>query len=227
MIALQMKQKKKLVNMLNNMIILNIFYIKRIKKQEELEIHGLKVAQGEYIVFLDGDDYLAEDNVLEKLDEVISNDKPDVIYLGFKIEGDREETVIPTEETCTKTYKVAIDPYPNPWSKCWRRSFLEENQITFPEYRFYEDVLFVYKGIMKAKSYKIANFIVHKYTSGRKDSMTTTMTLKNIEDTIQNLKDFEKIKEKEDTKEVNMIIKKELKMCRKRLDDIIKQMEEK
>ena len=102
-------------------------------------------------MFLDGDDYLAEDNVLERLSNFIGNDNPDVVYLGFKIEGDREELVIPTEETCSKTYKAAQDKYPNPWSKCWRKQYLDQNNIRFPEYRFYEDVLFVYNGVMKSQ----------------------------------------------------------------------------
>ena len=93
------------------------------------EIHGLGMATGEYIVFLDGDDYLADGDVLSKLDRLIGEDKPDVVYMGFKIEGDREELVIPTEETCTKTYKAALDKYPNVWSKCWRREFLKENKL--------------------------------------------------------------------------------------------------
>lgn len=185
---------------------------------------ALAVAKGEYIVFLDGDDYLASDDVLEKLDKLIGEDVVDVTYLGFKIEGDREELVMPTEETCTKTYKAATDKYPNPWSKCWRREFLDENNIRFKENRFYEDVLFVYNGVMKSKTYKIADFVVHKYTSGRTNSMTTTINLKNIEDTIKNLNDLLEIRQNEYTKEVDIIIKKEIRMCKKRLDDVAKRL---
>ena len=48
----------------------------------------------------------------------------------------------------------------------------------FPDYRYYEDVLYVYKGVMNAKNYKIADFVVHKYTSGRKGSITTRVNIK-------------------------------------------------
>lgn len=199
----------------------NLIYIqhKENKKAGGARNTALNIARAEYIVFLDGDDYLAEKDVLEKLDRVIGTDKTDIIYLGFKIEGDREELVIPTEENCTKTYKAAQDKYPNPWSKCWRRNFLEENNIRFPENRFYEDVLFVYKGVINSNSYKIADFVVHKYTSGRTNSMTTKINLKNVEDTIKNLQDLMNMRETEYTKEIDMIIRKETNMCKKRLDD--------
>ena len=183
---------------------------------------GLNIAKGEYIVFLDGDDYLATDDVLEKLDKVIGKDETDIIYLGFEIEGNREELVIPTEETCTKTYKSSVDKYPNAWSKCWRRKFLIENDMKFPEYRLYEDVLFVYNGVMKSKNYKIADFVVHKYISGRPNSITTKISIKNVEDTILNLKDLLKMRENEYTKEIDIIMKKEFNMCKKRLDSIEK-----
>jgi len=202
----------------------NIIYLEHEKNKQAggARNTALKIAQGEYIVFLDGDDYLAGDDVLEKLDKVIGEDKVDVTYLGFKIEGDREELVIPTEETCTKTYKAAADKYPNPWSKCWRRKFLEENNIYFKENRFYEDVLFVYSGVMNAKTTKIADFVVHKYTSGRTNSMTTTINLKNIEDTIKNLNDLLVMRQNEYTEEIDIIIRKEINMCKKRLDDAMK-----
>ena len=202
----------------------NIVYIAHSenKKAGGARNTALDVAKGEYIVFLDGDDYLANNDVLEKLNKVIGTDKPDVIYLGFKIGGDREELVLPTPETCTKTYKAASDKYPNPWSKCWRREFLEKNNIRFPEHRFYEDVLFVYNGIMKSESSKIADFVVHNYTSGRQNSMTTKMSYKNVDDTMQNLIDLMDMREKEYTKEIDIIIKKEIKMCKKRLDGMYK-----
>lgn len=201
----------------------NINYIshKENKKAGGARNSALDISNGEYILFLDGDDYLASKDVLERLDKVIGNDKSDIIYLGFKIEGDREELVMPTEKTCVKSYKAASDKYPNPWSKCWRKEFLDKNNIRFPENRFYEDVLFVYNGVMKSESYKIADFVVHKYTSGRVNSMTTTVNLDNIKDTISNLEDLIKMRETEYTKEIDIIIKKETEMCKKRLDDAI------
>lgn len=204
----------------------NIKYIehKINKKAGGARNTALEIAKGEYIVFLDGDDYLADSNVLEKLDKLIGEDKTDVIYLGFKIEGDREELVIPTPETCTKTYKAASDKYPNPWSKCWRRAFLEENNIKFPENRFYEDVLFVYNGVIKSNTFKIADFITHKYTSGRSNSMTTKINIKNVEDTVQNLKDLLNMRESEYTKEIDIILKKEINMCKKRLDNLMNKL---
>ncbi len=205
----------------------NIIYLKHEenKRLGAVRNTGLAKATGEYIVFLDGDDYLADNDVLEKLDKVIGEDKTDVIYLGFEIEGNRRELVIPKEEKCTKTYKAAEDKYPNAWSKCWRRDLLERNNIRFPEYRLYEDVLFVYNCVMKSESYKIADFVVHKYISGRPNSITTKVTLRNIEDTVKNLKDLMEMRQKEYTKEIDIIIKKEIKMCKKRLDEIKSQMD--
>ena len=62
---------------------------------------ALSIAKGNYILFLNGDDVLADNTVLEKLDNTIGNNEFDITYLGFKIDGDNEKVIIPTEETCT------------------------------------------------------------------------------------------------------------------------------
>lgn len=201
----------------------NIVYLKHEinKKLGAARNTALKEAKGEYIVFLDGDDYFAEKNVLEKLDELIGDDKTDVIYLGFKMQGSKNETILPTEETCNKTYKAAIDKYPNVWSKCWRKEFLSENNIWFPENRFYEDVLFNYNGIMKANAFKMAEFITHIYISGRTDSITTRPTMKNIDDTVQNIKDLLEMRENEYIPEIDIVLKREFGKCKRRLDEVM------
>ena len=50
--------------------------------------------------------------------------------------------------------------------------------------------------------------------------MTTKMNLKNINDTVENLQDFINMRATEYTPEIDIIIKKELNMCKKRLDGI-------
>ena len=181
---------------------------------------GLDHANSEYIIFLDADDYLYDSTVLGKVDKLLGDKTVDVVYMGFKIGGNRDEFVIPTEETCTKEYKAGEDIYPNVWSKCWNLEFLNKNNIRFVEHRYYEDVLFVYNGVMKSNSYLIADFPVHHYISGRKNSMTTTLNLKNIYDTVDNIRDMLELKKQSDTVEINTRIKREIDMCKKRLEDI-------
>lgn len=77
---------------------------------------------------------------------------------------------------------------------------------------------------MKSKSFKIADFVTHKYISGRANSITTKLSMRNVEDTIKNLNDLIKMRETEYTEEIDIIIKKEVDMCKKRLDTILEQI---
>ncbi len=184
---------------------------------------GMKVAKGEYILFLDADDFLNNDEVLEKLNNLIGNNTVDVIYMGFTSIGKKVFTVIPTPETCDKTYRIAGDRYTNAWSKCWNRKFLIENNLFFPENRYYEDVLFVYKAIIKVKKYLIADFPVHTYYSGRANSITSKITFKNIYDNIKNIEDLMLIRKTNRTEELDAKIKKEVIRCKQRIDEFMEQ----
>lgn len=181
---------------------------------------GVKNAVGEYIIFLDGDDYLNNPEVLEKLNQLIGNDTPDVIYLGFELTGKKEGFIIPTQENCTKAYRIAGDRYANAWSKCWRREFLEKNELKFPENRYYEDVIFIYKAISKVESYLIADFPTHTYYSGRPNSITTNVSFKNIHDNLYNIEELMEMAKEERTEELDIKIQKEIQRCKERLEEI-------
>jgi len=146
---------------------------------------GIKEAKGEYIVFLDSDDALYSDIVLEKLDKTIGTKKLDVVYLGSKYIGNRNFNIIPTKLSCTKEYKLCDDIYPNAWSKCWRREFIIDNDILFPEKVIYEDVPFMFLAISKSRTYGIANYITHVYTSGRAGSNSTQREFRQVADTVK------------------------------------------
>lgn len=181
---------------------------------------GVKQAKGEYIIFLDGDDYLNNKEVLEKLDKLIGQNTPDVIYLGFELTGRKQGVIIPTPENCTKEYRIAGDRYANAWSKCWRREFLIENNLAFPENRYYEDVIFIYKAISKVETYLIANFPTHTYYSGRPNSITTNVSFKNIHDNLYNIEELMGMVQQGKAEGLDIKIQKEVQRCKERLDEI-------
>ena len=151
---------------------------------------GIDHANGDYIIFLDADDYLAENNTLEKIDKIIGKDIVDIVYLGFKIVGRIEEEWIPTEENSTISKRAREWKYENVWDVCWNRKFLNENKIRFVENKFFEDFVFYYKGIIRSKKYKIASFITHIYTMFKEDSMTSSVSPEKLQDLYYNVNEF-------------------------------------
>ena len=184
---------------------------------------GIEVAQGKYILFIDGDDYLNNNYVLEKLDQLIGEQSVDIIYMGFEMVGKKTGVIIPSKENCSKKFRIAGDRYTNAWSKCWRREFVMENNLRFPENRYYEDVIFVYNAITKSNSYLIADFPVHTYYSGRPNSITTNLKFKNLHDNMDNIEDLVKIMQAEDNEIVREKIKKEVQRCKERIDELLSQ----
>ena len=146
---------------------------------------GMEVATGEYIIFLDSDDILYSETVLEKLNTTIGNTTPDIIYMGFNSCGTRELSILPTPENCKKEYRLAQNKFTHAWSICWKNEFVKKHDLKFPENVIYEDVPFVFLGIALSTSFLIADYYVHTYTSGRPNSNSTKVHFKQPADTIK------------------------------------------
>ena len=168
--------------------------------------NGLNKATGEYIIFLDSDDYFASDDTLEKINQIIGNDNPDIVYLGFQIVGRIEETWIPTEENSTLSERARNWKYENVWDVCWNREFLNTQNLRFVENKFFEDFVFYYKGIINAKTYKVASFITHIYTMFKDTSITSCVDETKLQDLYYNVNEFlEELKKVDNDKKADIV----------------------
>lgn len=116
---------------------------------------GLNEATGEYIMFVDSDDYLYVDNALSVLNEsIIANDKCEVVYYaGAFVSSDgvfpdysKHKKVYDhgyqcMEENCLNSDGIVFGSV---YVQCCKRSLIEDNCIRFDEHILYgEDRLFV------------------------------------------------------------------------------------
>lgn len=143
---------------------------------------GIEKANGEYILHLDGDDALYEKTTLEKINEIIGTDTPDIIYLGFKDEGGFNKTHLSTPENSIKEARLTCDVNFSVPSKCWRRDFLIKNNIKFKENIYYEDMVYSTHATIKAEHYKVGEFPIFKYYRNRTGSIMSTPSIRRCSD---------------------------------------------
>lgn len=164
---------------------------------------GLEAAQGEYICYIDSDDFLADNNVLQLLSEKTETN-PDIVHYKFKewFESDghiadcRFDYNVPTEgRTIAEIYCDLVDKdayYNSAWSKIIRRSLLIDNSIRFEKGIVGEDNEWYYHVVMVANSLVLVDESLYIYRR-RQGSTTTTTTRKNLLDQLYVLDKWEKI----------------------------------
>ena len=145
----------------------------------------MKEAKGEYIIYLDGDDTLFEKTTLEKIDKVLSRKTPDICYFGVQyveFETGKTKMYIPNEDNSNKKARILCDMHFAVSSKCWKREFLQKNDITFVEKMYYEDMVYSIKAVILAQTLDYAEFPIYNYVRNRKGSIMSTPNLKRCTD---------------------------------------------
>jgi glycosyltransferase involved in cell wall biosynthesis len=131
---------------------------------------GLDAAKGEYITFIDDDDW-AEPDFLEFLLNLLEETKADVSICGAAEKVFDEKKVMTAEEAITelmwrKKYNMAFP------TKLFRRELMEK--LRFPEEGAYDDIALMYKLLAGAK--RVAYHGLPKYTFYRHGSNNSAWT---------------------------------------------------
>lgn len=143
---------------------------------------AVKKAKGQYILYLDSDDTIYDSQTLSKIDKLISDKKFDLVYLGVQYIGGSNKAYIPTEENSSKEARLACDMHFAVSSKCFSRDFLVNNNITFPEGLYYEDMVYSIKSTLLANNTTFGAFPFYNYFRNRKGSIMATPSIKRCTD---------------------------------------------
>lgn len=119
--------------------------------------HGLELAKGEYVCFIDGDDHIAPDYV-KKLVSAITKTDADISVCGYAaISKDTRRNFTPKAETLSgkdATIRLLISQENLDivtWNKLYKRELFLKNNIIFPPQQLHEDSLTTYKLYSKAE----------------------------------------------------------------------------
>ncbi len=133
--------------------------------------YGLKKAIGEYIQFVDSDDFI-EPDMCEKLYNKAKLDGNDIVICGRynifenKDSGELIQEVVETQ-LINRNFSLSEHKYelahisPFPWDKLFKRSLLEG--ISFPLGIRFEDLVFVYEAVCKSESIGVVEEPLYNY----------------------------------------------------------------
>lgn len=182
----------------------NFHQIKLIDKENgglsDARNKGLLAASGDYIIFSDSDDYWVGKQVLEDLNHLIKESNPDVIIHEESRFFSEKDVVCKYNQRFikNKTGKfedeivklVYYDLYvASAWDKVIKRSILMDNQLFFPVGRKSEDMEWCGKLMHYIKTFAIYSKSYYTYRQVRKDSITTTVSDRHIEDVYEMVKE--------------------------------------
>lgn len=114
---------------------------------------GIDVSRGDYLMFIDNDDYIDRD-YLESYVEVIDREDCDCVIGGFRREDEQGKVTkrfVPYDMWSVCTADLV------PWARIFKRKFIADNRILFLDNAIGEDIYFNFKIFSLTQNIAIIN----------------------------------------------------------------------
>lgn len=145
---------------------------------------GLKLAQGEYIMFMDNDDYWSDETALQQISNQIDKKKSDVIMFCHSIYWESQNKMIyrksiPVQRKVLKASNPVLyiiqtgQMSRTVWTQTVRRELIIQNRIWFKDNIRNEDTEWIARIIMYANTYDWCEKVFYVYRKGHAGAQTS------------------------------------------------------
>lgn len=160
---------------------------------------GINNATGEFIFFLDSDDWLPL-NAIELLYNKQKNEDADIVIGGRNtITLKKENKFFPKSyEKNLKFKEYIMRSFKDKsfravaWGKLYKKDIIKKYRLYFPKGLLYEDLLFLMRYLYYSKKITVLSECVYNYRYDRKDSIINTINTKDMDclKTVEELETF-------------------------------------
>jgi len=156
---------------------------------------GIEMASGDFLYFLDADDYL-HPNALEILYNQAISENLDILQSKFIRKNRNSKKILPKELVPLPKAVDSVEYFhqdffisPTSWAKLYKTEFIINHNIKFKNI-YFEDMPFVFEAISKAK--RINNNMAPTYIYQKQEnSITSSFSEKHIDDYIYVLNELQ------------------------------------
>lgn len=141
---------------------------------------GLRNASGDYVAFIDADDFYPNNYALERLFEVATQQRMNICGGSVKsdsIDKPCDEKMVFRNEGTIQFSDFQFDFLF--FRFIYLRRFLLENQIEFPNFRVYEDPVFLLKAMISAGEFYVIPDEVYQYSGSHQSRSMTIIKIKD------------------------------------------------
>jgi glycosyltransferase involved in cell wall biosynthesis len=135
--------------------------------------NGMVMAKGEYLAFMDSDDWYPSEDILQNLFSAAIDNNALICGGSLDIFIDDDLKIIRNEEqsfNASGFMNYAEYQYDYGYYRfIYKRAFLQENNITFPDYKRFEDPPFFVKAMCTAGKFYTSPQVTYRYRYGHQD----------------------------------------------------------